>query len=254
MADSPLLRSELLERHGLIGLFTRRTGGVSPAPFDSFNFGKDIGDADHNIDQNLDILLKTAGLTALPHQARQVHGTDICNCSGTGYLHDACADILIASRPGTALGVRTADCLPLLLADSEAGIIAAVHAGWRGTAAAVAARAVDAMKQLGARPERMIATLGPCIGNCCFVIGEEAAEQLADCCEDAATCIRHSSEIRADIRELNRLQLKQSGLNPENIESFDECTVCHPERYYSYRRNGRNSGRHLAVVALPSRP
>ena len=137
MAEEALLRSRLFEQHNIIGLFTQRSGGVSPPPFESFNFGSSLGDSERNIEQNLKVLERIGGLPNMPHQVKQVHGTNTRLFVGPGHIHPDEADILIGDQLGTTLGVRTADCLPVLLADSEVGIIAAVHAGWRGTAASV---------------------------------------------------------------------------------------------------------------------
>lgn len=248
------LRSKLFEQHNIIGLFTQRLGGISPPPFDSFNFGPDLGDLQQNIEENLRILRKTANLPSLPHQVRQVHSNHHYIPSGTGRMHDIEADILINREAGTALAIRTADCLPILLADPKKNIIAAVHAGWRGTAVNVAAHAVKEMVALGAGVESIIASLGPCISSCCFTISKETAEQLAKSCKNASQHIQCSSRTTADIRSLNRSQLLQCGIDSRHIESFDSCTACHPQHYYSYRRDGVNSGRHLGVVALPARP
>ncbi|NWF38731.1 peptidoglycan editing factor PgeF [Mariprofundus sp. NF] len=249
-----LLRSELFNQFGITAVFTQRTGGFSPPPFGSFNFGSGLGDAEANIDSNLNHLVKIAGLNSLPHQVIQVHGSESYRCSGPGQMHRHEADILISQQPGTALAVRTADCLPILLADPQNGIIAAVHAGWRGTAARVVCRAVDEMIKLGVTAENIIASLGPCIGPCCFKIGRDTADLLASSSAGAESCISDGIEPNADIQAINRLQLLQRGLNEQRIETFSACTACDSEHYYSYRRDGKSSGRHLGVVALPSTP
>ena len=254
MADQSLLRSSLFEQYDFTALFTLRHEGVSPPPFDSFNFGYGLGDAERNIEQNLHILQHAAELPGLPHQLIQVHGTEHYLAEGPGYMHSDEADILISNQPGTALGVRTADCLPVMLADPEAGIIAAVHAGWRGTAAAVVNRALDEMLKQGAIADKIIASLGPCIGPCCFKIGEDTAQQLSASCSGSDSHILRSPEPHADIKAINRLQLLTAGIDASRIEMLGACTACHPEHYFSYRRDGKKSGRHLGVVALPSRP
>jgi copper oxidase (laccase) domain-containing protein len=132
MAD--FLRSSLLAEYGITALFSLRTGGVSPPPFDSLNFGLNLGDEDVNIKTNLDSLTKINGLSSLPHQVQQVHGGNLLWCKGSGTMHNDKADILLTDQTETALAVRTADCLPILLADPKTGISAAIHAGWRGTA------------------------------------------------------------------------------------------------------------------------
>ncbi|MDX8406291.1 MAG: peptidoglycan editing factor PgeF [Mariprofundus sp.] len=250
MADCDIIRSALLAEHGIDGFFTTRTGGVSPAPFDTFNFGPDIDAAAH-INENISRLMLHTKLSSPPHQAVQVHTCRHIWCHGPGTMHTDQADIILTRRPATAVAVRTADCLPILLADPAQGIVAAVHAGWRGTAATVAARAVHEMLNHGARAENIIASLGPCIGPCCFQIGSDAATALALSVSGAEHCIQ-AEPLRADLAGINRLQLINSGLYPAHIESKPLCTTCDPATFFSYRRDGHRSGRHLAVVAAPS--
>ena len=255
MAEPTFISSRLLAQHGLLGLYSLRGGGVSPPPFDSLNFGSGLGDAQANIEENLHRLCRTAELAARPHQLVQVHGATIRWLAGPGREHPDEADILLSNQSGTALAVRTADCLPLLLADPVSGTIAAVHAGWRGTVAKVAAAAVQEMVAGGADPKTMLASLGPCIGPCCFEISTDVAAQLSGCAPGAEAHIhRTNSTITADLRQINRLQLLNCGLGPERVEQIKECTTCDRTRFFSYRRDGGRAGRHLAVVALPIRP
>lgn len=255
MAEPVYIASRLLAEHGFSGLFTLRGGGVSPAPFDSLNFGFGLGDPDTNIETNLDRLSHAAGLASFPHQVRQVHGSSLHWCSGKGLVHQNEADILLSNEPGTALAVRTADCLPILLAEPQSGICAAVHAGWRGTAARVVLVAVKEMQTRGAVPERILASLGPCIGPCCFNIGKDVAERLAQSTTGAEARIRQQeSLLTADLQGINRLQLEQIGLKHSHMEQIHACTACDRKRFFSYRRDGERSGRHLAVVAQPCRP
>ena len=143
------MRSELFHAHGINAVFSQRAGGVSSAPFDSLNLGLGLGDSDEHVRVNLAHLCSDAGFP-VPHRSVQTHGTNVLLCRGDGTQHTSEADILITSSPLSAVAVRTADCLPILLADRESGIAAAVHAGWRGTAQSVVQKAVDAMQQLGA--------------------------------------------------------------------------------------------------------
>ncbi|PJA31261.1 MAG: peptidoglycan editing factor PgeF [Zetaproteobacteria bacterium CG_4_9_14_3_um_filter_53_7] len=254
MPDSSFIRSSLLEKHGVNGLFTRRSGGISPPPFDSQNFAYGLGDPDANVDCNLNRLIKQAGLSGHPHQAVQIHAADALYCSGSGSMHEQPADILLTDQCNTPVAVRTADCLPILLADPQAGIVVAAHAGWRGTVAQVAAKAVSQMLDRGADIEHIVASLGPCIGPCCFAIGEEAALALSHCCHGAARFVSGSEQKHADLWQINRLQLLQKGLKQAHIELFRVCTCCNADSFFSYRRNGRHSGRHLGVVELSCKP
>ena len=252
MAKARFIQSHLLARHGIKGIFSLRTGGVSPPPFDSLNFGPDLGDSDSFIEQNLRGLMQSASLTCLPHQANQVHQSELLWCSGEGKMHSQQADILMTHRSNTAVAVRIADCLPILLADPETGIVAAVHAGWRGTAASIVKTAVEAMLKHGAQHGKLLAALGPCIGPCCFAIGKDTAEALKKSTAGANDCFIHTSEIHADLAEINVLQLIEAGLNKSHIEVHKACTACHTEDFFSFRRDGKQSGRQLAVVATPS--
>jgi YfiH family protein len=252
MAD--FLRSSLLAEHGITALFSLRTGGVSPPPFDSLNFGLGLGDTDVNIETNLDTLTTVSGLSSLPHQVQQIHGDKLLWCKGSGTIHNDEADILLTDQTGTALAVRTADCLPILLADPKTGIAAAVHAGWRGTAAQVAQTAVREMQSRGVQTKDILACLGPCIGSCCFQIDTITADKLANSAPEAEFHIRRDPEITADLREINALQLIQCGLTDVHIERMNACTACDNRRFFSYRRDNKLAGRHLAVVALPRKP
>lgn len=255
MAEPAWIDSRLLQEHGCTALFTLRHGGISPAPFDTLNFGSGLGDPDHHIETNLERLSRATGLAARPHQTVQAHGTKRRWLAGAGRVHREEADILLTGQPGTALAVRSADCLPILLTEPGSGLCAAVHAGWRGTAARVAMLAVQEMQSRGARSEQILASLGPCIGPCCFHIGAAVADSLVQSAPGSEAHVRrHAQAMSADLQEINRLQLRRSGLKYEHIEHIPACTCCDAERFFSYRRDGGRAGRHLAVVALPGKP
>ncbi len=250
--EPQLIDSGLLASVGIIAFFTGRQGGVSHPPFDSLNFGFGIGDHETAVSENIQRLEQQTGLTSRPHQTKQVHGTAHLNCSGPGIVHDYQADIIVSQTPGTAVAVRTADCLPILLADPQAGVIAAVHAGWRGTAQRVVVYAIEAMKGLGADPEHIYASIGPSIGLCCFEICEETANALATSVSNGETAISRNGKPHADLALINNMQLLECNVEPNRIENLQLCTSCHPNRFYSYRRERGITGRHLAVVALPA--
>lgn len=254
MPELNLIRSALFDSHGIAGLFSERHNGVSPAPFDSLNFGFGLNDSDDNVRRNFQLLKNVIPLSSLPHTVKQIHGIDALWCEGEGFDHtDREADILLTDQPGCAVAVRTADCQPILLADPIEGIVAAIHAGWRGTAQRVVMKAVSLMCERGSMTKNIIATLGPCIGPCCFETGEDVAQQLADCVDSGQTTIHHSPTPHVDMTELNRLQLIEAGIMLQNIEVTLLCTHCLPDRFFSHRRDAGITGRHLAVVALPLR-
>ncbi|MDT8375879.1 MAG: peptidoglycan editing factor PgeF [Mariprofundaceae bacterium] len=254
MAEPGFLRSELLTSIGITAIFSERSGGISPEPFSSLNLGHNIGDSSGNVEANMAKLVRVAELSGRPHQTEQVHGVEYFICSGTGSLHSEQADILISSQPDTPIAVRTADCLPILMADPVNRIVAAVHAGWRGTAAGVVIAAVEQMLQMGARQEHIHASLGPSIGSCCFEVGDDTAETLKKGVAGAEKAIKYSPQPHPDLAAINLLCLKEAGVREDHIETFPICTCCHPERFYSYRRDHGVTGRHLAVVALPEAP
>ncbi len=242
------LRSQLLADHGHHGIFSRRHGGCSLAPWDSLNLGLDLGDHPDAVRSNLERLCQNAKLP-IPHRSTQVHGTDVLCCQGSGIQHDDAADILISAQPNCTLAVRTADCLPIVLVDTQHGIHAAVHAGWRGSAAHIVQIAVQQMQQRGAQAASILASLGPCIQSCCFEVDDHTAQALAHTHPQASQAIRyHNDKAYPNLQTINRLQLLASGVVPEHIESFPICTCCTPEHFFSWRRDGKQSGRMLAIV------
>ncbi len=254
MDDPSFLRSELLAAHGISAIFSLRRGGVSHPPFDSLNLGSGLGDDDENITRNMEMLIHKADLPGTPHRAKQVHGTDILVCRGPGIQHQEQADILIGMN-GASVAVRVADCVPVLLAAPTAGIIAAVHAGWRGTTARTVTHAIAAMQRYGAKPKQIFASIGPCIGPCCFEIDDSAANDLSQCCNDAHRFIRRANNrAHANLAGINAQQLRYAGIPKVHIEQITACTCCDEKCFYSWRRDGKRAGRHLAVVALPDAP
>ncbi len=254
MAESDFLRSKLLNAIGVTAIFSERSGGISPAPFNSLNLGHNIGDKSKNVEANIAKLMEMTGFSGRPHQAMQMHGVEHLICSGTGSLHSRQADILISNEPGTPIAVRTADCLPILMADPVNRIVAVVHAGWRGSAAGVVIRAVEQMLKMGAGEKHIHASLGPSISPCCFKVGDDTAGILKESVAGAEKAIVYSPEPHPDLTAINLLQLKEAGVTEDHIETLGICTCCHPERFYSYRRDHGMTGRHLAVVALPEAP
>jgi len=250
--EPQLIESELLHSVGIKAFFTERRGGVSLQPYDTLNLGHGIGDTQAAVSTNMERLIDQTHLNSQPHQAKQMHGIKHLICSDQGRVHQDEADILLTSEPNIPIAVRTADCLPILLADPVAKVIAAVHAGWRGTAQRVAVNAIELMRKQGATTGNIYATLGPAIGLCCFEIGRESADQLTASTINAAQAIEQSEKPHADLAAINIMQLQELGILDEHIESNQICTHCHPERFYSYRRDRGQTGRQLAVVALPN--
>jgi len=181
------------------------------------------------------------------YQARQVHGASVVVVRGDEPLSEIRAieaDALIAAAPGVTVGVRTADCVPALIEDTTAGLCAAVHAGWRGLLAGVLEATLPRLVELGARTERLRVALGPCIGPCCFEVGEEVAEKFAP---------EHVRRARprpyVDLRAAAMARLHAAGVRL--VASDVPCTRCDPGRYYSYRRDGQGTPHHLHTIGVP---
>jgi YfiH family protein len=174
----------------------------------------------------------------------QVHGVEMVEAPWFGA---PAADAAVARKAGDIVAVSTADCVPILLVDQAAQVAAAVHAGWRGTAAGIARRAVEALVACGAEPARIVAAIGPAIGACCYEVGDELRDRFGP---DAAEFLGAGSDGRPhlDLRGLNQRQLEGSGLRREHVDHITRCTACDPARLPSYRREGRDCGRILSYV------
>ena len=171
------------------------------------------------------------------------------------------ADVLISNDPEVAIAVRAADCVPLLLADSKTGAVAAVHAGWRGTAAGAATAAVEALgREFGARPEDLVAAVGPSIGACCYDVGSELVDAFAAAgharhlidrwfvTTPPARGSREAAPLRLDVAAANRDQLMLAGVADDNIHMSGLCTAMHPDVLTSYRKEKENAGRLAGVI------
>jgi polyphenol oxidase len=174
----------------------------------------------------------------------QVHGTTliVAPCDGA-----PTADASAAERPGVLLGIETADCLPALFVDPRQRRVAAAHAGWRGTAAGIVGRAVAWLAERGSAPRDLQVALGPCIGSCCYEVGDELRNDFAE--PDRAFFVPGAQgRPHLDVRGINVRQLVAAGVPRENIAHVDECTRCRPDLYCSYRRDGRGAGRMISYV------
>jgi hypothetical protein len=187
--------------------------------------------------------------------ARQIHGTSVVIASaGTGAdgpLADA--DILLTDRPDTAVSIRVADCVPILLADRRRGAVAAVHAGWRGTCAGAALVAVRAMAQrFGSSPGDLVAAVGPSIGPCCYQVGVEVRDAFRTrdgaLPDDSNWFLADGDRWRLDLWAATRDQLIAAGLPAGQVHVSRECTAHALDRYYSYRAEASCAGRLMAAI------
>jgi len=179
---------------------------------------------------------------------QQVHGTVVREAP---WEADAQGDAGIAGEPGLIVGVETADCLPVLLVDPVRRVAAAVHAGWRGTAAGVVGKSALALVRAGSRASTLVAALGPGIGVCCYEVREELRPAFGD---GGGAFFRAGPSGRShlDVRAASVAQLLGAGLGPSQIHHVDDCTFCRADRYHSFRRDGAGAGRMISYVGWVS--
>ncbi len=217
---------------------TTRVGGVSAPPFESLNLSFSSGDDPQRVEQNRLRVISLLNLPEPPRWLKQEHGTRVVDAETA--LRSPRADGSITSRPGQVLAVMTADCVPVLICDRGGRRIAAAHAGWRGLAAGVLESAVAALQ---CNPAELLAWLGPAIGPQAFEVGPEVREAFITVDPNAARCFQkgNGDRLLGDLYQLARQRLGRAGV--EAIFGGDYCTFSQPAEFFSYRREGRRSGR-----------
>jgi polyphenol oxidase len=246
-----LYTSHVIPREGFVHGFPERHGGVSTGLRASLNLGKRWGDDEANVEQNRRLLASHAGYDPDQLQImRHVHGTSVWKV-GEPTPDPAEFDGLVCDRPGPVLGAFAADCIPLLFADPIARVIGSAHAGWRGTVGGVASNVVARMVELGAHPEHIRVALGPSIGPCCFEVGPEVVAQFRDAFGDLqGMVVQGPLKEHIDLRVAMRTQLEKCGVHSEHIDDAPPCTRCEHERFYSYRRDGKDGGVHMGFITM----
>jgi len=208
---------------------------------------------------------------------RQIH-SDVAHIFSKAPEEAPQGDAALSGQAGLLLGIQTADCVPILLADPRRRVVAAVHAGWRGTLARVVAKTLGRMQlEFGTRPEDVVAALGPAIGPCCYEVGPEVAQAFSAQFAGAAEWFEGPFErlatgeepnplpwltmmppgheppperVQLDLRAANRSQLIEAGLNPRNIAVSALCTGCRSDLFFSYRKEGLRTGRMMSVIGI----
>jgi polyphenol oxidase len=238
--------------------FTTRIGGVSGGCYSSLNFSVREGDPEEHVKRNYQIT--AAAFAVSPEQfltVRQVHGDGILVIKEPdfripeGKLPEY--DGIITNQTGIAVGIKTADCVPVLIVDRIKRIVGVVHAGWRGTALKIAAKAVMRFREdFLSATEDMIAAIGPSIGPCCYQVDAQVVRAMGP---DGGTdsyfrACKEDGRWMLDLPSLNRRHLLEAGLNPENIEMSGLCTSCLPDLFYSHRGESGKTGRQLNFLML----
>ncbi|HEX8984479.1 MAG TPA: peptidoglycan editing factor PgeF [Bryobacteraceae bacterium] len=198
------------------------------------------------LDHGFGTRLSDGWAPAAPAWVRQVHSARVIEATAAGCLGEA--DALVTATPGLYVSIRTADCVPILIADERRRAVAAVHAGWRGTADAIV---VEALKEMGrlykSRPKDLLAAIGPAVCGSCYEVGPEVAARFTRWFPERRDL---DGRARLDLVEANRRQLVEAGLDPARISTGAPCTACNPGEFYSWRRDREQAGRMVAAIAV----
>jgi polyphenol oxidase len=247
------IRARLLDGvpHGFFG----RAGGVSEGACAGLNAGYGSGDDRGHIEENRRRALAAAAADARLVTAHQIHSTEaVVVDEPWGEEDRPKADALVTRRPGIALGILTADCAPVLLADVEAGVIGAAHAGWKGALSGVVAATVAAMQRLGARPAEMVAAVGPCIGRRSYEVDQAFFDRFLAAQEDNDLFFTDGAEGRFQFDLEGYVLARVAAAGVKRIEALGLDTYADPARFFSYRRATHRgepeTGRQLSVIAL----
>ena len=223
----------------------------------TFSLALHTGERAENIVANRDILSKTLQNQEELHfiVANQTHSDHIKvirekETKGWDRLEDAIedCDALISNVEGVVLNILTADCVPILLYDKEKNVVAAVHAGWKGTKAEIVSKTVYKMREVfGCDPEDIIAGIAPSIGRCCYEVGSDVAQHFFDTPEGFTTV---GDKYMLDLPFINKQQLLDAGLKEKYIEMSHVCTACEVEQFFSYRKEQGCSGRFMSMIGM----
>lgn len=235
-----------LERRGVLAAFTERRGGASRGPYRTLNLGFRTGDRPELVAENRSRVARALDVPPFAC-ARQVHGRGVIRVgarrAGAGFAAPGGAlgpaDALVTRRAGTPIAVLAADCVPVVIA--AGGSVAVVHAGWRGIAAGVLQRAA------GLLPADRAAAIGPAIGPCHYEVGEDVAGAVDSATGGRARIERRRGRLFLDLPRTAEAVLRDAGV--AEIDRAEDCTACHPDRFFSYRRDG-TTGRQGAVAML----
>jgi YfiH family protein len=239
--------------------FCTRLGGVSQGPFRSLNFDAQGGDSRENVSQNKRILAEALELD--PERiflANQVHGDQVLILeedplnAGSKY-HHLDYDAILTRQRGVAIGVLTADCLPILIYDPKEAVIGIVHAGWRGTCLNVVGTVIAKLQKVfNVDPQGLLVGLGPCIGNCCYEVDIKVVRSIKNSTARWKEFIKpvRANKYTFDLVGLNVHQLLQAGVPQGNIVRVNACTACNSKVFFSHRASKGKTGRQLNLIQL----
>lgn len=253
---------EPLERAGFINAFSTRLGGTSPLRSRALNLAYFSGDDNENVVENRRRFRSAIGApNEIIITARQTHSTERCIIESPEHSDaQPHCDAMITRTRGVLLAVQTADCLPVLIGDTKSGAMAAIHAGWRGTAGRITERTIaDMMLAQGVNPRDCIAALGPAACAECYEVGEDVIERYKSefgYWRNLLVNFKENGKAHLDIRAANLQQLAFCGFSEDRIHVADYCTMHQNDLFFSYRKEGRGQpsrvGRLLAVIGRRS--
>ncbi|MDD5713005.1 MAG: peptidoglycan editing factor PgeF [Smithellaceae bacterium] len=248
----------LLTVDSLVHGFCTRLGGTSEGVFSSFNVSSRTGDDPGRVRKNLGIFAWAVGIE--PEQlllVNQVHGSDVLIVDRPGFKFFTCQgsdfDAIITDQADIAIGIKTADCVPIFLADRQKKIIAVIHAGWKGTALGIVAKVVDVMVgRFSCAATDILAAIGPAIGPCCYQVDESVYREMAaqPGRGDVFQSCAEPGHWMLDLPLANFLQLKAKGVPSGNINVAELCTSCHTNMFFSHRGEAGKTGRQLNFMMI----
>ena len=280
---------EILHAKTLVGIpwlvhgFSTRPGGVSTCyGGKTLNLGQGVDDAPANVERNRALFLKALNAVTRDGspwsfaQVKQIHSAIIQRVDASS-THALAGDGMITNAAELLLAIKTADCVPVLVADVKRRVVGAFHAGWRGTVARVVEKGVGEMRrQFGSVPEDLRAAIGPCVRKCCYAVGDEvraefesqftyADELFEEVFDSNAIHIKYpmlflnqrapghgdlGPETHLDLVSANQRQLEAAGVRPEHVSVVEGCTACDTKRFFSHRAEFGKTGRMMAVIGI----
>ncbi len=231
----------------VIAAQSMRSGGVSPAPFNSMNLGLSVNDLPENVMKNRALFFNSLGIELDQLSiSKQIHGAEILHAQNPQITEGY--DAQISNTKGLFLVVSVADCTPILIHDEKENAVAAIHAGWRGTVSNIVGNTLAKMKAtFGTEGKNCKAFIGACIGYEQFEVGEDVAAHFDKVFKRFDT---DKQKYYVNLKAANREQLLRFGVLPQNIEISNYCTSANNDLFFSHRKEKGNTGRMMAVIGL----
>jgi YfiH family protein len=250
--SAEFLESSLLRSAGFRHAFFSRRGGVSKGPYESLNFSVTVGDDPRNVARNLELSAEVLGVSSeRVYFLSQVHGAVTKAISGSeapAALRTVEGDAVASRGLGLACSVRTADCVPILAGDRRTGAAVAIHAGWRGVVRGIVESGISELRVLAGEGADIALAIGPHIRERAFEVSEDVALELESASPVGGVVDRSGKKPHVSLLRIVRAKLIALGIPDESIDDVGGCTHDEPERFFSFRRDGKIGGRHLSAI------